>query len=114
MAKKKRKLLFVKWWSKLNSSAQAFVLLAGVFSAGFTAGMLFNNRNHSYEIIENNQRHNLDLKRQHDEFEEKLTDIKNQLIHHFIHTVSPPSSLSSGNFNIFSYNDVATSFPPRS
>ncbi len=79
MAKKKRKLLFVKWWSKLNSSAQAFVLLAGVFSAGFTAGMLFNNRNHSYEIIENNQRHNLDLKRQHDEFEEKLTDIKNQL-----------------------------------
>lgn len=79
MTKKKRKLLLVKWWSKLNSSAQAFVLLAGVFSAGFTAGMLFNNRNHSYEIIENNQRHNLDLKRQHDEFEEKLTDIKNQL-----------------------------------
>lgn len=41
--------------------------------------LFINNKQHKMEMIELNQQHNLDLQRQHDEFEEKLSEVKDQL-----------------------------------
>ena len=79
MAKSGNKMWFKRWWNKINPTWQAVISIGMIFSAGFTVGVLFNNRSHSMEIIENNQKHNLNLQLQHDEFENKLYDLMNQL-----------------------------------
>lgn len=80
MSKKaKKNIWFNSWWDKINPTWQAIISIGIVFSAGFGAGDIFEKKNHSMEIIEQKQLHNLDLQSQHDEFEDKLSVIKEQL-----------------------------------
>ena len=44
-----------------------------------SVGLFINDKQHEMEMIELNQKHNLELQRQHDEFEEKLSVVKGQL-----------------------------------
>ena len=78
MAKKKSKLWFTGWWDKINPTWQAVISIGMVFSAGFAVGRFIDIHRHSMEVIELNQQHNLDLQQQHDEFEGKLLEVKNQ------------------------------------
>ena len=41
--------------------------------------LFINNKQHTMEMIELNQKHNIELQRQHDEFEERYSIIKNDL-----------------------------------
>lgn len=50
-----------------------------VLAIPVSVALFINNKQHTMEIIELNQKHNLELQRQHDEFEEKYSAIKNDL-----------------------------------
>ena len=74
MAKKKKSIIIIvfEWLGILGGSIALLVLPV-------TVGLFINNKQHKMEMIELNQQHNLELQKQHDEFEEKLYDVKNQL-----------------------------------
>ena len=74
MAKKKKSIIRIvfEWLGILGGSIALLVLPV-------TVGLFINNKQHKMEMIELNQQHNLELQKQHDEFEEKLYDVKNQL-----------------------------------
>ena len=71
--KKKSKLRTILEWVGLIGGTIAVLVLP------VTIGLFINNKQHNMEMIEQNQKHNIELQRQHDEFEEKLSDIKKQL-----------------------------------
>lgn len=77
--KKKQKKWFINWWGKINPTWQAIISIGIVFSFGFGVGIFIEQGQHSMELIKLDQQHNNELQRQHDEFEEKLSDIKKQL-----------------------------------
>ena len=77
MARTKKKKA-IKWkaifeWIALIGGAIA-VLVVPV-----SVALFINNKQHTMEMIELNQKHNLELQRQHDEFEEKYSVIKKEL-----------------------------------
>jgi hypothetical protein len=75
MAKSKKK-------SKLKEILEWVGIIGGgiaVLAVPVSVGLFINNKQHKMEMIELNQQHNLELQRQHDEFEEKISEIKNQL-----------------------------------
>jgi len=77
MARTKKKRA-IKWktifeWSALIGGAIA-VLVVPV-----SVALFINNKQHTMEMIELNQKHNLELQRQHDEFEEKYSVVKKEL-----------------------------------
>lgn len=75
MAKTKKKSKIreiIEWLGIIGGSVAFFVVPVSV-------GLFINNKQHKMEMIELNQQHNLELQRQHDEFEDKLSEIKNQL-----------------------------------
>lgn len=77
MARTKKKIKF-KWkefFERLGIIGGAIAALAIPVSVA----LFINNKQHTMEIIELNQKHNLELQRQHDEFEEKYSDIKKEL-----------------------------------
>ena len=71
--KKKRKIIIVCEWLGIIGGCIA-VLVVPV-----SVGLFINDKQHKMEMIELNQQHNIELQRQHDEFEEKLFDVKNEL-----------------------------------
>ena len=75
MAKKKKaikwKAIF-EWFSLIGGTIAVFVVPVSV-------ALFISNKQHTMEMIELNQKHNLELQRQHDEFEEKYSDIKKEL-----------------------------------
>ncbi len=71
--KKKRKIIVVFEWLGIIGGCIA-VLVVPV-----SVGLFINDKQHKMEMIELNQQHNIELQRQHDEFEEKLFDMKNEL-----------------------------------
>ncbi len=71
---------------KKNSRIKAFLEWLGIIggcvaalAVPVTVGLFISDKQHKMEMIELNQQHNLDLQRQHDEFENKLTELKDQL-----------------------------------
>ena len=72
-SKKKNKLKEILEWAGTVGGVIA------VLAVPVSVGLFINNKQHKMEMIELNQQHNLELQRQHDEFEEKITEIKNQL-----------------------------------
>ena len=72
-AKKKSKVkVFLEWLGIIGGGI-------AVLAVPVSVGLFINNKQHKMEIIELNQQHNLELLRQHDEFEDKLSEMKNQL-----------------------------------
>lgn len=72
--------------AKMKSKLRSFLEWLGIIGGGIavlvvpvTVGLFINNKQHKMEMIELNQQHNLELQQQHDEFAEKLFDMKNQL-----------------------------------
>jgi len=72
-AKKKNKLRVILEWFGIIGGCVA------LFAVPVSVAMFINNKQHKMEMIELNQQHNLDLQRQHDEFEERISEVKNQL-----------------------------------
>lgn len=72
-SKKKSKLREILEWVGIIGGGIA------VFVVPVSVGLFINDKQHKMEMIELNQQHNLELQRQHDEFEEKLFEVKNQL-----------------------------------
>lgn len=71
--KKKSKLREILEWVSLIGGCLA------VLGTIISVTLFINNKQHKMEMIELNQQHNFDLQRQHDEFEERISDVKNQL-----------------------------------
>lgn len=72
-AKKKSKLReILEWVGIIRGGITVLVVPVSV-------GLFISDKQHKMEMIELNQQHNLDLQRQHDEFEEKLSEVKDQL-----------------------------------
>ena len=72
-AKKKSKIKeFLEWLGIIGGGI-------AVLAVPVSVGLFINNKQHKMEMIELNQQHNLELQRQHDEFEDKLSELKNQL-----------------------------------
>lgn len=72
--------------TKKNSKLREILEWIGIIGGGIavlavpvTVGLFINDKQHKMEMIELNQQHNLELQRQHDEFEEKISEVKNQL-----------------------------------
>lgn len=63
---------FLDWCGRIGG---AIALL----TIPFSIGLFINNKQHQMEIIKLQQQQNLELQRQHDEFEEKISAIKDQL-----------------------------------
>lgn len=77
MAKVKKKKT-IKWkaifeWLSLIGGTIAVLVIP------VSVSLFINNKQHTMEMIELNQQHNLELQRQHDEFEEKYFEIKKEL-----------------------------------
>lgn len=77
MAKTKKKKK-IKWkeifeWLGIIGKVITF------FAIPVSVALFINNKQHKMEMIELNQKHNLELQRQHDEFEERYSIIKNDL-----------------------------------
>lgn len=72
-SKKKNKLKVILEWVGILGGGIALLAVP------VTVGLFVNDKQHKMEIIELNQQHNLELQRQHDEFEEKIFEVKNQL-----------------------------------
>lgn len=73
--KKKIKLIWKEFFEWLGIIGGAIAALAIPVSVA----LFINNKQHTMEMIELNQKHNLELQRQHDEFEDKYSSIKNEL-----------------------------------
>lgn len=67
----KWKVIF-EWFGLIGGTIAVFVVPVSV-------ALFISNKQHNMEMIELNQKHNLELQRQHDEFEEKYSDIKKEL-----------------------------------
>lgn len=72
--------------AKKKSKLREILEWVGIIGGGITVlvvpvsvGLFISDKQHKMEMIELNQQHNLDLQRQHDEFEEKLSEVKDQL-----------------------------------
>lgn len=77
MARTKKKKA-IKW----KAIFEWFGLIGGtiaVFVVPVSVALFISNKQHTMEMIELNQKHNLELQRQHDEFEDKYYSIKNEL-----------------------------------
>lgn len=72
-AKKKSRIRVILEWTGIIGGCLA------VIGMPVSIALFINNKQHKMEMIELNQQHNLDLQRQHDEFEEKLSEVKDQL-----------------------------------
>jgi len=72
-AKKKSKIREILEWLGIIGGGIA-VLVVPV-----SVGLFISDKQHKMEMIELNQQHNLELQRQHDEFEEKLSEVKDRL-----------------------------------
>ena len=75
MAKPKKK-------SKIKTILEWIGIIGGCLATigiPISVTMFISDKQHKMEIIELNQQHNLDLQRQHDEFDEKLSEVKDQL-----------------------------------
>lgn len=64
--------IFFEWLGIIGSGIAILGIPTGV-------ALFINNKQHNMEMIELNQKHNLELQRQHDEFEEKLSILKDAL-----------------------------------
>lgn len=73
--KKKKKIKWKGLFEWLGIIGGAIAALAIPVSVA----LFINNKQHMMEMIELNQKHNLELQRQHDEFEERYSTIKNDL-----------------------------------
>ena len=73
--KKKTKFKWKEFFEWLGIIGGAIAVLAIPVSVA----LFINNKQHTMEIIELHQKHNLELQRQHDEFEDKYSSIKNEL-----------------------------------
>ncbi|MCQ2214897.1 MAG: hypothetical protein MJZ31_03140 [Bacteroidales bacterium] len=63
---------FFDWCGKIGG-------VVALLSIPLSIGLFINNKQHQMEIIKLQQQHNIELQRQHDEFEEKLSVTKDQL-----------------------------------
>ena len=70
-AKKKSRIRVIFEWAGIIGGCLA------VIGMPVSIALFINNKQHKMEMI--NQQHNLDLQHQHDEFEEKLSEVKDQL-----------------------------------
>ena len=73
--KKKKKIKWKGLFEWLGIIGGAIAALAIPVSVA----LFINNKQHMMEMIELNQKHNLELQRQYDEFEERYSTIKNDL-----------------------------------
>ena len=73
--KKKKKIKWKGLFEWLGIIGGAIAALAIPVSVA----LFINNKQHMMEMIELNQKHNLELQRQHDECEERYSTIKNDL-----------------------------------
>lgn len=74
MAKTKKEKT-IKW----KPIFEWIALIGGAIAVPVSVALFINNKQHAMEMIELNQQHNLELQRQHDEFEERYSDIKKEL-----------------------------------
>lgn len=70
--KKNKWKVFFEWLGIIGSG----IAILGIPTS---VALFINNKQHNMEMIELNQKHNLELQRQHDEFEEKLSILKDDL-----------------------------------
>lgn len=70
--KKSKFRLFLEWCGIVGGAIALFAIPVGV-------ALFINNKQHQMEIIELQQQHNRELQRQHDEFEEKISEVREQL-----------------------------------
>lgn len=66
-------------WKKIFEWLSVIGGFIVLFTIPVSVALFINNKQHKMEMIEQNQKHNLELQRQHDDFEEKYSKLKNDL-----------------------------------
>ena len=66
-------------WNVISERLNTIAGIIALLGIPTSVALFINNKQHNMEIIELNQKHNLELQRQHDEFEEKLSILKDDL-----------------------------------